>query len=485
MDLAQYARHDGLALADLVRRGETTGAELAALAAAAAERVDATLGAVVETYPDHEAAGEAAAAAGGPFGGVPLMLKDLFHGDAGRVCENGSRLAQGWVVHVPSEMVSRLRGAGFAPIGRTTTSEFGVMGTTETLAQGPTCSPWSAERMAGGSSGGSAAAVGAGIVPVATASDGGGSIRIPAAACGVVGLKPTRGRVTWAPSAAEPLGGWAVHFVVTRSVRDTAVALDVLAAPAPGDPNLAPAPARAYAAELDGPGRPLRIAFCHEPWSGRAGDPQVQAACEATAALLAELGHEVEQARPGFDWELFLEAMTTIWSADAAHSIDGFGELVGRTPGPENLEGATLAMVAHGRSISSSRLLDAVGDVNTISRHVGGWFTGYDALLTPTLGTLPAPIGRYDPNASISPRDLFASWSDLETFLPVFNATGQPAISLPLHTSEEGLPIGIQLVGRFGDESTLLALAAQLEQARPWADRTPPIHAAPQAPATA
>ncbi len=485
MDLAEYARHDALALAHLVRGGEVTGAELAALAAAAADRVDGVLGAVVETYPDHEAAGEAASATGGPFAGVPLLLKDLFHGDAGRVCGNGSRLAEDWVAHVPSEMVSRLRGSGFAPIGRTTTSEFGVMGTTETLAQGPTCSPWSSERMAGGSSGGSAAAVGAGIVPVATASDGGGSIRIPAAACGVVGLKPTRGRVTWAPSSAEPLGGWAVHFVVTRSVRDSAAALDVLAAPAPGDPNVAPAPARAYAEELHGPGRPLRIAFCHEPWSGRAGDPQVQAACEATAALLGRLGHEVEQARPSFDWELFLEAMTTIWSADLAHSVDGFAAHVGRVPGPENLEGSTLAMVEHGRTISAGRLLDATGAVNTISRQVGGFFTGYDALLTPTLGTLPAQIGRYDPAASVAPRDLFASWSDLETFLPVFNATGQPAISLPLHTSEEGLPIGMQLAGRFGDESTLLALAAQLEQAQPWASRIPPIHAAASAPLTA
>ena len=477
MDLAQYARHDGLALADLVRRGEITGAALAQLAAAAAERVDPVLGAVVETYADHQAAGDAAAAIGGPFAGVPLMLKDLFHGDAGRVCENGSRLAEGWVAPVASEMVSRLRGGGFAPVGRATTSEFGVMGTTETLAQGATCSPWSAGHMAGGSSGGSAAAVGAGIVPVATASDGGGSIRIPASACGVVGLKPSRGRVTWAPSAGDPLGGWAAHFVVTRSVRDTAVALDLLAGAAAGDPNVAPPAARAYAEELAGPDRPLRVAFCHEPWSARAGDPQVQAACEATAAMLGELGHEVEQARPQFQWELFLAAMTTIWSADAAHSVDAFAALVGREPGPENLEGATFAMVEHGRSISAGALLDAVGDVNTIARQVGGFFTGCDVLLTPTLGTLPAPIGRYDPTASIAPRDLFASWSDIESFLPVFNATGQPAISLPLHMSEEGLPIGMQFVGRFGDESTLLALAAQLEQAMPWALRTPPIHA--------
>ncbi|HVP03217.1 MAG TPA: amidase family protein [Solirubrobacteraceae bacterium] len=482
MYLEEYARHDALALSHLVRHGEVSGAELAELAAAATERVDGILGAVVEIYPDHQAAGDAAAAAGGPFAGVPLLLKDLFHGDAGRTCENGSRLAAGWVAPVASEWVRRLRGAGLAPVGRATTSEFGVMGTTETLAQGPTCSPWSAGRMAGGSSGGSAAAVGAGIVPIATASDGGGSIRIPASACGVVGLKPTRGRVTWAPSAAEPLSGWAVHFVVTRSVRDAAVALDVLREPASGDPNVAPAPSRAYADELTGPSQALRIAFCHEPWSGAPGDPRVRAACEATAGLLAQLGHEVEQARPAFEWEQFLGAMTTIWAADLAHSVDGFAALVGREPGPGTLEGTTLAMVEHGRSLGSGRLLDALGDVNVLSRQIGAFFAGYDALLTPTLGALPAPVGRYDPLADVPPRELFASWSDLETFLPVFNATGQPAISLPLQMSEEGLPIGMQLVGRFGDEATLLALAAQLEQAQPWAGRVPPIHAAAPAP---
>jgi amidase len=332
--------------------------------------------------------------------------------------------------------------------------------------------------MAGGSSGGAGAVVGAGIVPVATGSDGGGSIRIPAAACGVVGLKPTRGRVTWGPIAHEPLLGWGVHFLLSRSVRDTAACLDVLSGPYPGDPWIAPEPSRPFLEEVGQPPERLRIAYCWEPWSGRASIDEMRLACEATAQLLAELGHEVVEARPTFSWEAFLDAMTVVWSTTTAKDVDGFAHAIGRTPGPDTLELPTLRMVELGRSTSAQQLLSALDAAGHVARQMGSFFEDYDVLLTPTLGAPPARLGTYEPEAELEPRELFDSWSQLESFLPVFNATGQPAISLPLHQGGTGLPIGMQLVGRFGDEATLLRLSAQLEQALPWAGRVPPLHVA-------
>lgn len=475
MRLDEYAVLDATALAALARDGETTPGELAALAVSAVEQVDSELNAVVGVYEDAAELGESAL--DGPFRGVPTLLKDLFHGDAGRPTEAGSRLGAGWVQQNQSELVRRLKGAGLVPLGRTTTSEFGIMGTTETIAAGPTCTPWSRDHMAGGSSGGAAAAVGAGIVPVATGSDGGGSIRIPASACGVVGLKPTRGRVTWGPAAGEPLLGWAVHFVLTRSVRDTAACLDALAGPLAGDPSVAPPAVRPWIEEVGAPAGPLRIAYAWEPWSGRPAIEEIRLACEQTAQLLEGLGHQVVEARPDFSWDQFLDAMTVIWSATTSHLIDGFSHAVGRVPGPDNLELPTLRMLEFGRAVTGSRLLAALDSAVHISRQVGGFFADHDVLLTPTLGALPARLGVYEPDAELDPAELFSAWSQLESFNPVFNATGQPAISLPLHQSGSGLPIGMQLVGRFGDESTLIRLASQLEQAAPWKDRLPPLHA--------
>ncbi len=475
MDLDEYARHDATALAELVARKEISPRELAACAVAGVERVDPALNAVVELYAERARTMDETVPPG-PFGGVPTMLKDLFHGEAGSVCENGSRLAPGWVTPADSEFTARIRAAGLVNLGRTTTSEFGIMGTTETLAAGRTCTPWSAAHIAGGSSGGAAAVVGAGIVPVASASDGGGSIRIPASACGVVGLKPSRGRVTWGPQIAEALSGWAVHFMVTRSVRDTAGLLDCLSGAAPGDPFVIAPPERPFRAEVGAPVGRLRVAWCSDPWSGDAVDPQVAAATAATAALLGELGHEVTAVHPAFAWEPFLKAMTDVWAADAAHTVDGLARTTGRVPGPDNLEGATLAAVEYGRTVSALQLVDGLDQANALARRMGTFFRQYDVLLTPTLGRLPPPLGSYDPAAPTQLQDVFATWAALESFLPVFNATGQPAISLPLQHSSEGLPIGVQLVGASGAEALLLRLAAQLEEAAPWSQRRPPLH---------
>ncbi|MFN0154613.1 MAG: amidase [Gaiella sp.] len=474
MRLDEYAALDATALAALIRDGQVSAPELAGLAAEGAGRVNDTLRGVVALYDDLDA--RAAHAAEGPFRGVPTLLKDLFHGDVGEVTEAGSRLAEGWVAQTPSELARRIRAAGFVPLGRSATSEFGIMGTTETIAVGRTCSPWSDKHMAGGSSGGAGAVVGAGIVPVATGSDGGGSIRIPASACGVVGLKPSRGRVTWGPLAGEPLLGWAVHFVLSRSVRDTAACLDLLSGPFPGDSAVPPAPPTPFAAEAGAEPVALRIAVCWEPWSGRPVVDEVRLCTETTAQLLEDLGHHITPACPVFSWEQFLDAMTDIWSSNTAHTITGFGAAVGRAPGPDNLELPTFRMLEYGRAVTAHQLLDAIDGAGTVVRHVARLFEDFDVLLTPTLGALPARLGTYEPDAEIEPREIFDSWSQLESFLPVFNASGQPAISLPLHQSESGLPIGMQLVGRYGAEATLIRLAAQLEAAMPWAGRVPPLH---------
>ncbi len=479
--LHEYASYDGLGLAELVRHGAVTPAELAALAIEAAERLNPHLNAVVATYP--ESVAEASAGSGGAFAGVPTLLKDLFHGEPGWECGNGSRLCHGWTVTQADAFTTRLRASGLVPVGRSATSEFGLLGTTETLAAGRTASPWNINVMAGGSSGGAGSAVGAGIVPVAGASDGGGSIRIPASACGVVGLKPSRGRVSWGPLVGEPLMGWAVHFVLSRSVRDTAAALDALSGPEVGDPFEIAGPSRPFMQEVGAPVEPLRVAVWAQPWSGHPGDAETASATTATARLLAEAGHRVEEARPDFAWEQFLQAMTDLWSSTSAHSIDGLAAALGRNVDADTLEGPTLAMVEHGRRVSAQRLLDGVEVVNRLARQVGEFFERYDVLLTPTLGSLPASLGEYDATAPTQPGETFAAWSHLESFLPVFNATGQPAISLPLHHSTAGLPIGIQLVGRTGSEARLLRLSAWLEQAAPWAGRMPLWHAAGPLPA--
>jgi amidase len=477
VDLGEYATYDATGLAELVAQKQVSPRELAQCVLDGVDAVNGTLNAVVEAYADRAHHPDDRIPAG-PFGGVPTMVKDLYHGEPGRVCENGSRLASGWIPEVETDLVGRLRAAGLVTLGRTTTSEFGILGTTETLAAGRTCTPWSANHSSGGSSGGAAAAVGAGIVPVATASDGGGSIRIPASCCGVVGLKPSRGRVSWGPLTGEALSGQAVRFVVSRSVRDTAAMLDCLAGSAAGDPFVIAPPPRPFGKEVGARVGRLRIAFWSSPWCGAPADPAVAGATATTAVLLSDLGHDVVEARPEFDWDAFLAAMTDVWAADAAHGIDQLAVLLGRPVDATTVEGVTLAAVEYGRTVTAVQLMNAFDEANLLARLMGSFFDRYDVLLTPTLGRLPAPLGEYDPTARMELRELFAAWSPLESFLPVFNATGQPAISLPLHTSGDGLPIGMQFVGRFGAESLLLRLAAQLEQAAPWSGRRPPIHVA-------
>lgn len=472
MRAEEYAEFDALGLAELVRTREVTPGDLVESALEAQSLVGESVNAVVAMHPEADEHGHDLT---GPLAGVPYLVKDLFHGAAGLPCGNGSRLAPDWKVSRPSQIVDRATRAGLRVIGRSTTSEFGVMGTTETLAEGITSSPWSASHMAGGSSGGAAAAVGAGIVPVALASDGGGSIRIPASACGVVGLKPSRGRVPWGLRSKEPLLGWAVQFAVSRTVRDTAALLDALSGPTPGDAEGMPVSASPFLSALESPpANPLRIAWWTEPWSGHEPDPEVTAATMATVTLLEALGHRMENATPRFDWDSYLTAMTDVWTSTTAQTVDGFARSLGRPVDTSTLEGATLQMVEHGREVTALQLLSAIDLEMMLTATVGAFFSEYDVLLTPTLAAVPPRVGFYDPLAPTPPRETFATWSRWECFLPVFNTTGMPALSLPLHMSADGLPLGMQFVAGIGREETLLRLAGQLEEALPWRECRPP-----------
>jgi amidase len=319
--------------------------------------------------------------------------------------------------------------------------------------------------------------VGAGVVPVALASDGGGSIRIPASACGVVGLKPGRGRVPWGLHLKEPLLGWAVQFAMTRSVRDAALLLDLLGGPTPGDHEGVERPPISFAEAARSSVRPLRIAWWAHPWSGEDPDPVVTEATAATAAVLEGLGHHVDVDTPAFSWQSYLQAMTDVWASTNAHTIDGLAAALGREVNEDTVEGATLAMVEYGRRVTALQLLNAIDVETGLTYLMTEFFSRYDILLTPTLGAVLPRVGHYDPQARIEPRDMFAMWSRWESFLPVFNTTGQPAISLPLHQTAEGLPIGMQLVAGAGQEALLLDLSAQLEQALPWSGRRQPAYA--------
>lgn len=480
ISLTEYTECDAVALAELVRRREVTPGELVASALAAVEAVNPVLNAVIETFDDPiwDDGGEAGAGTSAPpFCGVPFMLKDLGCTEAGRRCEMGSRLLEGWRAAEDTELMRRFRSAGLVNLGRTTTSEFALTATVETMATGTTRNPWNTNYSTAGSSGGSAAAVAAGIVPLAYGNDGGGSIRMPASCCGLVGLKPSRGRVTAAPASSLP-GDLAVDFALTRSVRDSAALLDAVAGPAAGDPFAIASPARSYMDALRDRA-PLRIAYTTEHFWGLETNPQVGEAVEVVAALLGELGHSVIEARPRFDAAAYLTATLDVWSAMTATGVRWAAAETGRRAGPEILEGLTRAWKDRGERLSAVDLSAALEVLGGVTRNVGGFFEEIDVLLTATIPTLPIKLGQYAAEAEVPATWYFENMvGNLESTTSLFNCTGQPAISLPLRQSIEGLPIGIHLAGHFGREDTLLGLAASLEEASPWADRRPPVHAA-------
>jgi len=479
ISLNDYISHDGLGLAERVTRKELKPEELVAAALEAVERVNPKLNAVLQTLPTQSEAEIRSGLPQGPFTGVPFLIKELvLHAKSVR-CDMGSKLAQGFVAPEDTELMARFRRAGLVLIGTTQTPELGYNPTTETKLFGPVHNPWDLGRSAGGSSGGSGAAVAAGIVPIAHANDGGGSIRIPASCNGLVGLKPSRDRIPTGPDYGDPLCGLACEFVVTRSVRDAAALLDAVAGADIGAPGHPIPPARPFREQVGIPPGRLRIAWTTTPASGTRIDPECEKAVHEAVRLLEELGHTLVEGRPQYDWEAFLENVHVIWTAYTTSAVDALAMALGRKPGPDNLEAVTLACYEDGKRYTAVDLLNAMAHGNLLSRQVGAFFQNVDVLVTPTLARPPAPLGELDQNRKVMTamewtRQVFT----YVPFTPIFNSTGQPAVSLPLYWSASGLPVGVQIAGRFGDEATLFRLAAQLEEARPWAGKRPPVHAA-------
>jgi amidase len=468
---------DATGQAALVRSGAVSPAELVDAAIARIERLNPALNAVICELFDRARSTAAGPLADGPFKGVPLLLKDLGAELAGTPFCEGTAFAGDYHSTVDQELTTRFLAAGFVVCGKTNTPEFGILPTTEPARFGPSCNPWNTAHSTGGSSGGSAAAVASGMVPVAHANDGGGSIRIPASCCGLVGLKPTRARVSTAPQYGDLMGGLVAEHVVTRSIRDSAAILDAIAGPVPGDPYWAP-PRRGAsfaAAARTEPGG-LRIAVLTSSPTGSDVHPDCVRATEQAAALCEALGHHIEPATLQVDGDAFTEHFINVWAAGNAWTLLDWEHRVGRPAAEDDVEPLTWSLVQIGRSLDSGHYLRSMQELQKITRQIAVYFEGIDVLLTPTLGEPPAPLGTFDSPPGEPLTGLFRAAAYVP-FTPPFNVTGQPGISLPLHWNEGGLPIGVQFVGRFGDEETLLSLAGQLEAAAPWSDRRPPVRA--------
>jgi len=479
---AEVATLDATAQAALVRRGEVSAAELVEGAIERVEALNPVLRAVVTTLYD-QARAAVAGGLSGPFAGVPYLLKDLVVEIEGTPFHEGSEFLRGNVSTYTSELVHRLRRAGLVVIGRTNTPEFGMVPACEPRLHGPTRNPWDLQRSTSGSSGGSAAAVAARMVPMAHGNDLGGSLRFPAAACGLFGLKPTRARNPLGPEYGDVVGGWAVEHALTVSVRDSAALLDATAGPAPGDPYPAPAAARPFAAEVGAdPGR-LRIGYTARLPGGDRGHPDCVRALDDAVVLCADLGHDlVEADLPGLD-DRVGAAIGTVFNAATAWIVGYWVRHRGREPEPHELDPLTRAYWDAGRRVSAADYLLAVGDLQKFSRGVAGFLggveqRGVDLWLTPTMSAPPARIGEITSTAAEPLRALANGAPTVAYPLVVANITGGPAMSVPLGSTPDGLPLGVHFLARFGDEATLLRLAAQIEQARPWAHALPPVNAA-------
>jgi amidase len=479
MRIDQYANHDAVSLAGLIARHEVSAAELLETALAAAGRVNGDLNCVLAILGDRARDAIDAGLPKGPLTGVPFLIKECMLLMKGAPYRLGCRLLDGYTSPNDTELMIRFRKAGLVTFGTTSTPETAYSPTTEPVMFGPCRNPWNLGHTAGGSSGGAAAAVAAGIVPVAHANDGGGSIRIPASCCGVVGLKPTRHRVPQGPNYGELLQGLSCELVVSRSVRDTAVVLDAVQGADSGAKNVIAPPARPYADEIKLPPTRLRIALMDGSFSGTKVDAELVDGVHATGKICEALGHEVVPARLAIDWPRFFDATHIVWTANVAAIVDGLAAATGRPVTEDILETATWACYQEGKRFSATELIGALDDFNAISREVGRFFVDRDLLLTPTLARLPLRLGELNQNRpGISAREWTFGVFDWCNFTPLFNTTGQPAISLPLCMSKSGLPIGIQFVGRMNDEASLLRLAAELEVAMPWRHRRPAVHVA-------
>ncbi|WP_399095634.1 amidase [Streptomyces sp. BBFR2] len=473
---------DATAQADLVRRGVLSPTELVEAAIARIERLDGKLNAVITPlFEKARAAAGSAALPDGPFRGVPMLLKDTLGHSAGDPVHSGMRALRDrdWRATEDSTLTTRFRSAGFVICGRTNVPELATSVTTEPLAHGPTRNPWDLTRSPGGSSGGSAAAVASGMVPVAHGNDMAGSIRIPAGACGLVGLKPTRGRTSLGPRFGEFWGPVTHEHVLTRSVRDCAAVLDATAGAAPGDPYTAPPPLRPFREEVGADPGALRVGFrTATPGGGGPAHADCVAAVEHTARLLGTLGHRVAPtAAPALDAPALFETLPTVFAAVLAWELEQWSRRLGEQLTPGDLEPMNAALAEAGGAVTAAQWLSGVQTWQEWSREAAAlWENEVDVLLMPTSARPPLPLGELAPTAR-EPMELVAGVAEGIACTMPFNLTGQPAVSLPLYRNAEGLPIGVQLIAAHGREDVLFRLASQLEEAAPWAGDRPPFSA--------
>ncbi len=487
----EYEQYDALGLAELVRRKEMHPTELVEAAIERITERNPPLNAVVHTLYDEARAAAAAPLPDGPLAGVPFLLKDLLAAYAGTPTTSSCAFERNYVPDHDTELVARYKRAGLIVVGRTNTPEYGLKAVTESEVRGPARNPWNPEYTPGGSSGGSGAAIAAGMVPVAHGGDGGGSIRVPASCCGLFGLKPTRGRNPMGPDMAESWNGFVLEHVLTRSVRDSAAVLDATHGPDLGAPYCAPPPARPFLQEVgQDPGR-LRIGVTAQNLFGKTTHPDCRAALDDAAALLQSLGHEVEEVTLPIERETWVPAFLKVLAASTAADIAAAGRKLGREPTVSEFEITTWLFNVIGRKMSGRDLEESIAFAHAGGRAMARFMERYDVVVTLTQAHPPTRIGEQNPKpietfmmklvctvpvraaldglVSLMAEQVFEATGNT---MP-FNMTGQPAMSVPLYWNEAGLPIGLQFVGRFGDEATLFRLAGQLEQARPWRDRRP------------
>lgn len=468
----EYARLDGLALAEAIRKGETTPQEAIDAAIEVIERHNPVLNAVVYKVFDEARRQSISDLPDGPFRGVPFLIKDLAMPVAGWPRTSGSRFARDVVDREDGGLTARYRRAGVIPLGKTNTPEYGITGTTEGAFLGPCRNPWNPNHIAGGSSGGSAAAVASGMAPLAHASDGLGSIRIPAACCGLVGLKVTRDRVPNLPDGFDYAAGFVVDHVVTRTVRDSAAMLDATDHPEPDSPYAPPPKSGPFLDEVGrSPGR-LRIAWSSETPSGRPVDPQIREALERTAELLRGLGHDVIEEGLGIDYRALYAARAPVSGANFAAGMARLIDEIGREPEPDELEPLTWASLRGGRQVTGEMAMRALQELRMLNRATLGFFRERDVYLTPVLGVPVPEIGFIDP-VRLEPQEVNRRQGQVFPFTPPFNFSGQPSLSLPLERTDDGLPVGMMFTARYGDEATLFRLAGQLEREAPWSGRRP------------
>jgi amidase len=473
MRLDEYSTLDAVGLADLIRQKQVSAAEVQAAATTALEAVSAGLNALADGPWQNPLAYDPA----GPFAGVPFVLKDITPMATGVRSRSGSWMTgDGLEVAQDTHLMERIRAGGLAVMGLATTDELGFGANTDTPRFGRTLNPWDLAMSPGGSSGGSASLVAAGAVPMASASDAGGSIRIPASVTGTVGLKPSRGRLPVGPGAQESHWGLATHFLISRSVRDCAAALDALSGPMPGDKYFVPKPARSWTAGLADSG-PLRVAFTTEPWAHSPVAGDVRQAVTAAAGKLAELGHHVERGMPRFDWASLLKAVQVLGCASTAIDIARLEAKTGQKADTRLLQPIILSYCEIGRRLSVVDVGEALVALNEISRSFAAFFQDWDLLITPNMTMTSWRADDFNPtNPPVDAMEWMRKMFDEFCYTAAFNITGGPAISLPTGWTEAGFPIGIQLAADLCDEDKLLRVCAELEVAMPWSQRRPPTH---------